>query len=166
MRDEEMAGRLAPGDTQRVVRALEVIDDTGMSLAEWQRLPRQPVLDLAATIPLVVDVDRDVLAERIEARFEQMLDEGGLEEAQQLKARGLAPSLPVMLALGVGPLLRHLGGELSLEEAIVAGKAETRQYAKRQRTWMRSNMIAWKAIPTQQMQQSAGDFVSFIQAAH
>ena len=166
VRDEEMAGRLAPGDTQRVVRALEVIDDTGMSLAEWQRLPRQPVLDLTATIPLVVDIDRDVLADRIEARFEQMLDEGGLEEVRQLKAAGLGPKLPVMLALGVVPLVRHLGGELSLEEAIVAGKAETRQYAKRQRTWMRSNMIAWKPVTTQQMQQSAGDFVSFIQAAH
>ena len=96
------------------------------------------------SIPLVVDVDRDVLAERIEARFEQMLDEGGIEEARQLEARRLAPSLPVMLALGVGPLLRHLGGELSLEEAIVAGKAETRQYAKRQRTWMRSNRLRGK----------------------
>ncbi len=165
-RDAEMAGRLARGDTQRVVRALEVIDGTGMSLAEWQRLPRQPVVDFNATIPLVVDVDRDVLAERIEARFEQMLDEGGLKEAQQLKAAGLSPTLPVMLALGVGPLLRHLGGELSLAEAVVAGKAESRQYAKRQRTWMRSNMIAWKPVTTQQMQQSAADFVSFVQTGH
>ncbi|MDP1640064.1 MAG: tRNA dimethylallyltransferase, partial [Hyphomicrobium sp.] len=104
--------------------------------------------------------------ERIEARFEQMLDEGGLEEARQLKALGLDPSLPVMLALGVGPLLRHLEGELSREEAIAAGRAETRQYAKRQRTWMRGNMIAWKTINAQQMQQSIGDFVSFIRSAH
>jgi tRNA dimethylallyltransferase len=165
-RDPEMAQRLEIGDTQRAVRALEVLDATGVSLAAWQRLPREPVLDLAATIPLVVEIDRDVLAERIEARFAQMLDEGGLEEARQLKALGLDPTLPVMLALGVGPLLRHLDGELSREEALAAGKAETRQYAKRQRTWMRGNMIAWKAINAQQMEQSIDDFVAFIQSAH
>jgi tRNA dimethylallyltransferase len=71
-----------------------------------------------------------------------------------------------MTALGVRPLLRHLDGELSLEEAITAGQLETRQYAKRQVTWARSNMIAWKSVSAQQMQTTGADFVSFIQPGH
>ena len=163
-RDREMAERLQPADTQRVVRALEVLEATGASLAEWQRLPRQPILDLKETIPFAVSIDRDVLAARIDKRFVQMVEEGALDEALQLKALGLDPTLPVMLALGVGPLMRHLAGELTLQEAIGIGAAETRQYAKRQRTWLRGNMIAWKAISTQEIEISAADFISFIQS--
>ena len=148
------------------MRALEVLDATGMSLAEWQRLPRQPVLDLGATIPLLVAVERDELARRIDARFRAMVQTGALEEVLQLKALELDPALPLMTALGVRPLLAHLAGEMSLEEAITAGQMETRQYAKRQITWARSNMIAWKSVSTQEMEQLAADFVSFIQRAH
>jgi tRNA dimethylallyltransferase len=165
-RDGEMGGRLASGDTQRVARALEVLDATGVSLAEWQRRPRVPVLDFADTIPLVVSIERDELARRIDARFAQMTEAGALEEALQLKALDLDPSLPLMTALGVRPLLRHLDGKLSLEEAIAAGQLETRQYAKRQETWARGNMIAWRSISAQQMQTTGADFVSFIQSGH
>jgi tRNA dimethylallyltransferase len=165
-RDAEMGGRLASGDTQRVARALEVLDATGTSLAEWQRRPRVPVLNFADAIPLVVSIERDELARRIDARFTQMIEEDGFEEVLQLKALDLDPSLPVITALGVRPLFRHLDGELSLDEAIAAGQLETRQYAKRQVTWARGNMIAWKSISAQEMQQSAADFVAFIQAAH
>jgi tRNA dimethylallyltransferase len=165
-RDSEMAQRLSPGDTQRIVRALEVLDSTGMSLAEWQRLPREPVVDLAETIPLAVAIDRAELSRRIDARFRLMMEQGALEEVLQLKALGLDPALPAMTALGVRPLLAHLAGEVALEEAIAAGQAETRQYAKRQATWIRGNMIAWKAVSTHQMEMSAADFISFIDGAH
>jgi tRNA dimethylallyltransferase len=165
-RDPVMAQRLASGDTQRVVRALEVLDATGMSLAEWQRLPRQPVLDIGATIPLLVAVEREELACRIDTRFREMVHTGGLQEAMQLEALELDPALPLMTALGVRPLLAHLAGEASLEDAIAAGQMETRQYAKRQVTWARSNMIAWRSVSAQEMQQLATDFVSFIQRAH
>ncbi len=165
-RDAEMATRLAPGDAQRIVRALEVLDATGMSLADWQRLPREPVLDLAETIALVVSVDREELFRRIDLRFLTMMEQGALDEVLQLKKLDLDPTLPLMTALGVRPLLRHLSGELSRDEAIAAGQAETRQYAKRQVTWARGNMIAWQAISTQEMEHSAADFVSFIHAKH
>ncbi len=165
-RDPVMAQRLASGDTQRIVRALEVLDATGMSLAEWQRLPRQPVLDLGATIPLLVAVEREELARRIDTRFRAMVQTGALDEVLQLKALELAPALPLMTALGVRPLLAHLAGEVSLEEAIAAGQMETRQYAKRQVTWARSNMIAWKAIISARNGITRRDFVSFIQRAH
>jgi tRNA dimethylallyltransferase len=163
-RDREMAERLEPTDTQRVVRALEVLEATGSSLAEWQRLPRQPILDLDEAIPLAVSIDRDVLAARIDQRFSEMVEKGALDEVLQLKSLDLDPTLPVMLALGVGPLMRHLAGELTLQEAIGMGAAETRQYAKRQRTWLRGNMIAWNTISTQEMEISAADFASFIQS--
>jgi len=91
---------------------------------------------------------------------------GALDEALQLKALELDPVLPLMTALGVRPLLAHLAGEASLEEAITAGQLETRQYAKRQITWARSNMIAWKSQSTQEMEEVIADFVSFIQRAH
>lgn len=165
-RDAPMAERLAAGDTQRIVRALEVLDLTGLSLAEWQRKPREPVLDLAAVVPLLVTIDREELSRRIAARFAAMVDEGGMEEVLQLKALGLDASLPIMSALGVQPLLRHLSGELSRDEMLAAGEAETRQYAKRQLTWARSNMIAWKRIVAQDMQISDGWIVSFVQSPH
>ncbi|MFA5900986.1 MAG: tRNA (adenosine(37)-N6)-dimethylallyltransferase MiaA [Hyphomicrobium sp.] len=165
-RDPVMAERLAPTDTQRIVRALEVIDSSGTSLAEWQQAPRQPVLELADTIPLLVVHDRDELYRRIDARFLQMMDEGGLEEVMQLSRHGLAPDAPIMTALGVRPLLRHVAGELSREAAITAGQTETRQYAKRQLTWTRSNMIAWQIISAQEMQTTGADLALFIQSAN
>jgi tRNA dimethylallyltransferase len=150
-RDPAMAERLAPTDTQRIVRALEVIDATGVSLAKWQRMPRQPVLAFQDAIPLLVTPDREELYRRIDARFARMTDEGGLDEVMQLAALDLNPAAPILTALGVRPLLRHLAGELSRQAAIEAGQTETRQYAKRQITWGRSNMIAWKAVNTQQV---------------
>ena len=165
-RDPAMARRLASGDTQRIVRALEVLDATGTSLAEWQRLPRQPVLDIGATIPLLVAVERQELACRIDARFRAMVQTGALDEVLQLKTLELEPALPLMTALGVRPLLAHLAGEASLEEAIAAGQMETRQYAKRQSTWARSNMLAWRSVQTQEMEEMAANFVAFIQRAH
>ncbi len=111
-RDGEMGGRLASGDTQRVVRALEVLDATGVSLAEWQRRPRVPVLDFADTIPLVVSIERDELARRIDTRFAQMTEAGALEEVLQLKALDLDPSLPLMTALGRAPSAPAPRGEV------------------------------------------------------
>ncbi len=166
VRDPEMATRLAPTDTQRVVRALEVIDATGTSLAKWQRVPREPVLALEETIPLLVSPDREELYRRIDARFEAMMREGALEEVMQLDRLGLDPALPVMAALGVRPLMLHLAGELSLADAVVAGQAETRQYAKRQTTWARSNMIAWRHITAQQMEKPEAILASFVHDAH
>lgn len=165
-RDPEMAARLAPTDTQRIVRALEVLDATEISLAEWQRVPREPVLSLDEVVPLLVAIERDELYRRIDARFADMMREGALEEVMQLSRIGLDPASPIMAALGVRPLLRHLAGELPLEEAVVAGQTETRQYAKRQQTWARSNMIAWNAVQTQETKKPGAILASFVQKAH
>ena len=162
-RDPETAARLAPTDTQRIVRALEVVDATPVSLAQWQRMPRQPVLPFDATIPLLVNPDREELYRRIDERFARMIDAGGLEEVMQLDALGVDPAAPILTALGVRPLQRHLRGELSLGAAIEEGQTETRQYAKRQLTWARGNMIAWNNINTQQMQTYDAIVARFVQ---
>jgi tRNA dimethylallyltransferase len=145
-RDPQMAERLAPGDTQRIVRALEVLETSGLSLLEWQQSPREPVLREADTIRLVVSPAREELNRRIDRRFEAMMGEGALDEVSRLAALGLDPTLPIMNALGVRPLLRHVRGQLGREEAIGEAQIETRQYAKRQLTWARGNMIAWNLI--------------------
>jgi tRNA dimethylallyltransferase len=165
-RDSEMASRLARTDGQRIVRALEVLDATGVSLGEWQKRPREPVLSLNEAIALYVSIDRDELYRRIDARFAAMIDEGALDEVLQLEGLRLDPAAPIMTALGVRPLLRHLAGESTLQEAIEAGQTETRQYAKRQLTWARGNMIAWASISAQQMEKPKAILASFVQDAH
>jgi tRNA dimethylallyltransferase len=160
-RDPEMAARLEPGDTQRIVRALEVLDATGVSLLKWQRRPREPVLG-GETVCLVVAPERAELHRRIEGRFAAMMAEGALEEVARLAALGLDPSLPVMSALGVRPLLRHLRGDLDRAEAVAAAMVETRQYAKRQLTWARGNMITWHWLSETEMQTLDARAIAFI----
>lgn len=165
-RDPLMAQRLAPGDTQRIVRALEVVEGSGVSLAEWQRRPRVPVLEEAATIRIVLEPDRAALHRRIDQRFDAMMQAGALDEALQLKALHLDPALPAMRAHGVRPLLAHAAGALSRDEAVAAAELETRQYAKRQLTWARSNMISWRWISEQELERSGADFITNIDCQH
>jgi tRNA dimethylallyltransferase len=145
-RDPETAERLAPADTQRITRALEVLDATGRSLTEWQRQPGVPVLDAATTERLVVSPPRDVLHARANQRFELMMQTGALEEVAQLATLNLSSELPIMRALGVRPLLELLAGTLDRDTAIEQAKAETRQYQKRQTTWLRRQMSAWEHL--------------------
>jgi tRNA dimethylallyltransferase len=161
-RDPEMAGRLMPTDKQRIVRALEVLESTGRSLAEWQREPGTPVLAEGETVRLLLMPDRQKQGPLIEARFDAMLAAGALEEVTALLDRGFSGELPVMRALGVAPLAAHLGGRLGLQDAVALAKADTRRYAKRQLTWLRRNMIAWRTVHAQVLERiSAGD-LSFI----
>src|SRR5690606_29517613 len=137
-RDPQSAHRLRPSDQQRIVRALEVLEATGRSLSLWQsERSAAPVLDPERVCRVVLSVDRTLLRERIAHRFATMLEKGVLEEVAQLRARRLDPGLPVMKAIGVRPLMRHLGGEVDLETAVGEAVAETRRYAKRQETWFR-----------------------------
>ena len=145
-RDPEMASRLDPGDTQRIVRALEVIDSTRISLAEWQRRPGVPLIREADAECYVIRRPRAEVRHRVDIRFDAMIAEGALDEARAITALDLDPELPAARAHGLRPLLGHLRGEIDLAAAIEAGKLETRQYVKRQEIWIRRNMIAWKSI--------------------
>ena len=160
-RDPAMAARLMPTDPQRIVRALEVLESTGRSLADWQTEQGTPVLPEAETMRLLVLPDRSTQAQAIEARFDAMLASGAIEEVRALVRLGLSVELPIMRALGVALLAAHLQGRILLEEATAAAKAETRRYAKRQMTWLRRNMIAWNMINAQEMERISRDPFSF-----
>jgi tRNA dimethylallyltransferase len=148
-RDPAMAARLAPTDPQRIVRALEVLEATGRSLLDWQQVQGEALLSATEAELLFVSPPRETLYARCNARLDQMIDAGALEEVRHLATQGLDPELPAMRALGVRPLLVHLRGLLALDAAVEEAKTETRRYAKRQLTWARRNMIAWNYIKTQ-----------------
>ncbi len=147
-KDPEMAARLSATDTQRITRALEVLDATGRSLADWQREAGRPVLDPDETDRYLVMLDRETLYARCDRRFDAMMAGGALQEVRHLLELDLDPELPILGALGVRPLADLLAGRCSAEAAAAQVKAETRQYAKRQLTWLRRNMSAWSAILT------------------
>ncbi|MBS0234633.1 MAG: tRNA (adenosine(37)-N6)-dimethylallyltransferase MiaA [Proteobacteria bacterium] len=162
-RDPTMASRLQSSDTQRIVRALEVVQSTGRSLAEWQALKGEPVLKEAETVRFVVQVDRAELHARADARFASMMTSGALDEVRALGDMQLDPDLPAMRAIGVAPLLRFVRGEIESAAAIALAQAETRQYIKRQETWIRRHMISWIVINSKEMESSMRDIFAFIQ---
>ena len=137
-RDPLTASRLRPSDPQRVLRAFEVFEATGRPLAEWQGAPADPVLKTMRIATFVLDPPRPELRARIAARFEAMVDQGGLEEARMLE--GLDPSLPAAKLLGLRPLQALAAGTLTRDEALDAAITATRQFAKRQMTWFRHRM--------------------------
>jgi len=139
-RDPASAERLKPRDRTRIARALEVVEATGRSLTDWHRDGLPPLLPQGSFRALFLDPDRKELYARIDARFSAMLAAGALEEVAALAARRLDPLLPAMKAHGVPALIRHLRGELTLDEAAVIGRADTRHYAKRQFTWFRHQL--------------------------
>jgi tRNA dimethylallyltransferase len=161
-RDPEMARRLVPADKQRLVRALEVLESTGRSLRDWQREPGKPVLAEAETLRLLVMPERQAQNAAIEARVDAMLAAGVLDEVRRLLGKGFSCELPIMRALGVAPLAVHLQGELALDVAAAAVKADTRRYAKRQLTWLGRNMIAWNHVLTQDLKRMIAGDLSFI----
>lgn len=138
--DSAVAIQLRPTDGQRIVRALEVLDASGRSILDWQSARGQPLIDRDSARFLVIEPDRGELVARIEARFDQMLDKGALDEVKQLMALGLASDLPAMKAIGVRDLQAALAGQISFPEAIERAKIATRQYAKRQATWFRHQL--------------------------
>ncbi|MEA2862449.1 MAG: tRNA dimethylallyltransferase [Bradyrhizobium sp.] len=139
-RDPPSAERLKPRDRSRIARALEVVEATGRSLTDWHREGLPPLLPPGEFSALFVSPDRDQLYARIDARFDAMLKAGALEEVERLAARRLDPLLPAMKAHGVPALIRHLAGDIALEEAATIGRADTRHYAKRQFTWFRHQL--------------------------
>ena len=103
-----------------------------------------------------------MLAARIDARFDAMLEQDALEEVRELMSLKLDSTLPVMRALGVAALIAHLRGELTLDEAVTRIKTESRQYAKRQMTWARRNMISWNEIKEQDSKSLVQKIFSFM----
>ncbi len=147
VRDAPVAAGLEPKDGQRIVRALEVLAETGRSIAEFQGRQGPMVIDPARAKKLIVLPDRKILQERIDRRFGTMLETGAVDEVKALRALDPAPDLPVMKAIGVAQIAEMLEGRMSREEVFERGSALTRQYAKRQMTWFRNQMDeSWERL--------------------
>jgi len=137
-RDPHAAARIRPADGQRIQRALEVLELTGERLSVLQQQAEPPPFALASFA--LVPEDRSALYEQIDRRFLAMMDDGFLDEVRALRARGdLHPDLPSLRSVGYRQLWSHLAGTCGLDEAIAAGQRATRNLAKRQLTWVRSD---------------------------
>jgi len=133
--DPATARRLARGDRQRIVRALEVLVGTGRPLSSWlvaSTAPRPPAMR-----KLGLTLSRGVLYDRIAARVLQMIDRGWEAEVRRLLANGVPRDAPALQAIGYSDWIRHLDGELGREALLAAIVRATRRFAKRQETWFR-----------------------------
>ena len=149
--DPVMAAKLRPSDPQRILRALEIFAATGKSLSVFQGARSQPVLKASECLNVFVASERAALFERIDARFDVMLETGALDEVAKLAARGLDPALPVMRAHGVPHLARYMAGDLSLDEARDLSQRDTRHYAKRQFTFARHQLPDFQWMPAEEV---------------
>jgi len=133
-------------DPQRLTRLLSVVKQTGRTLQDWQSQTRAEIPKHFA-LGFVMMPPRELLYKRINERFEDMVDQGGMDEARQVYERyGENASVPMVKAIGLSHLLRHFKGELSYEEAIILAKRDTRRFAKRQMTWFRNQSADWEQL--------------------
>ncbi|HUP94175.1 MAG TPA: tRNA (adenosine(37)-N6)-dimethylallyltransferase MiaA, partial [Burkholderiales bacterium] len=137
--DPATAARLEPNDKQRVQRALEIYYITGKTMAELLQKPRYVYFPYTPIKIALIPDERALLHERIEERFQRMLESGLVEEVERLREEyGLDATAPSMRCVGYRQALQHLDGDLTREELVAHGVAATRQLAKRQLTWLRS----------------------------
>lgn len=160
--DPTAARRIEPTDSQRLARALEVYRATGRTLTDWHGEPLSgPPHGFRAAV-LCLNPPRDTLRARCDIRFDRMLEAGALDEVARLVERNLPAHCPITKAVGVPELSAHLEGRLDLDEAAAQAKTATRRYAKRQQTWLKSQIVANYSINTQYSEKIIGDFLSFI----
>ncbi len=145
--DPELAAKIDPSDGARIRRGLEVYEQTGEPLSVQQR---EHSFSDPNFYPLKIGLirPRDEIHERIDTRFDRMMQEGLLEEYRAIREQGYDPELKPLQALGYRQLGEHLDGELPLEEAVREAKTRTRRYAKRQISWLRSEPgLEWAMAP-------------------
>jgi len=145
-RDPATAAALDLVNPRRVLRAWEVLEATGTGLAAWKARTPAPLVPLTDCIAVALTPERDRLYARCDARFDAMLEAGALDEARAVMAMDLPSDAPGLKALGAADLMAHLRGEMTLPEAAERARTETRRYAKRQLTWIRNQMGAWRHL--------------------
>lgn len=143
--DPETAGRIDLKNPARVQRAWEVLRATGQGLARWQEATGPGLIPRAGATALRLECDRDWLAARIDRRLEGMIAAGALDEVRAVLPDWDAAQ-PWAKAIGAPELVAHLQGRMALPEAVAAAQAASRQYAKRQRTWLRARMRDWLPV--------------------
>lgn len=141
--DPEAAGRISPNDSQRIQRALEVWRATGKPLSVWHREQATGTAASCFLLLALLPADRAALHRRIADRLQRMFAAGFVDEVRRLKSRhGLRRDSPAMRAVGYRQVWAHLEGEKTLDETEAAARAATRQLAKRQMTWLRSQALS------------------------
>ena len=158
--DPNTADRLAPSDTQRIARALEVFEATGKPISAWQAMARNGPDPHWQFFTILIAPPRAAMNAAIDQRFDSMIDDGALDEVKAIAH--LDAALPGLKALGVPGLRRHLAGEISLEKAAEHSKTATRQFAKRQMTWFRNQIITDKTLYAQYMKSFTEEIFLFI----
>lgn len=148
--DPAAAQQIGVSDSQRMIRAYEVLETSGRSIVDWQGDSGSIGGLSAPMVRFALSPAREDVYARTEARLGQMIGEGALDEVADLLALKLDPALPAMKALGVPDFIRHLEGEITLDEALELARTATRRYAKRQMTWIRNQMVSWNSVFPQQ----------------
>lgn len=143
--DPQTAARLEPNDAPRLIRALEVIETTGESIASFQART-MPALVANEWLGIALTPDREALYASINTRFDKMLEQGALDEVRAFDARNLDRTLPAIKAHGAPALGAYLRNEITLAQATEIGQRDTRRYAKRQFTWIANQMPDWPRI--------------------
>lgn len=139
--DPESAKRLHPNDRVRLIRAIEVSQSTGRPASEQRAVEGGPC---ERALHLAIDPGREELIARIDHRCEQMLADGLLQEVRELRERGYGPELPSMRAIGYRHMQPVIEGREILANVVEAMKHDTRQFARRQRTWLRGvEAVRW-----------------------
>lgn len=144
LRRDPASAALRPSDTQRILRAADVLESTGRGISEWQAVAGRPVLKDLKMARFVIAPDRELLNRRINRRFEDMVAQGAPDEVRRLL--DLNPTLPAARMLGFPELASHLRGEIALPNAVTTAQMMTRRFAKRQLTWFRRYMADWHWI--------------------
>ena len=141
--DPRTAARLSAGDSQRVLRALEVVLVSSRPLSSW--IAEQPFGNQGiAAIRVGLTLPRSILYDQISGRVARMIVAGWKDEVAGLLRRGLSADLPAFQAIGYRQIVRHLEGEASLEQAVAEIVKDTRRFAKRQETWFRKEPdVTW-----------------------
>jgi tRNA dimethylallyltransferase len=143
-RDPARAAELQPADVPRLQRAAALHMATGRSMKDWLAATPPPLLSPGAWQGLFIDPAREAHYARIDSRFHDMMAAGALDEVRSILALGLSSNRGVMKAHGLPHLAAHLEGKMTLGAAIARGQQDTRNYAKRQRTWARRFMADWR----------------------
>jgi len=143
--DPVASDKVLGNDPQRLLRIVSVAKGTDKPLSMWQK-ETHAVLPNGTWKGMVLLPKRENLYDKINARFADMIKEGGLAEAKRILNLNLVADLPAMKAIGLRELSAHLRGEISLDEAIEQAMRQTRRFAKRQYTWLRGQMPDWQRI--------------------
>ena len=151
--DAVASARVLGNDPQRLLRIVSVYNETGKSLSQWQAKTR-PVIPKRFCKRAVLLPERQGLYDRINTRFDAMIENGGLAEAKAVYAKGYDSTLPMMKAIGLQQFFPYLRGEVELSESVELAKRDTRRFAKRQFTWFRGQATDWTSI-TNNAQKSA-----------